>query len=139
MRSLKKVLALGEPGGDMLFLKKMILDHKIVHLSELKKKFAQKVSKLYIKSSLKISIFGPPKPALTLVMELYHENLEFTDDDHKEDKEEKSQQKLLLNFVMEDKISLVHVLDSKQKRTLIRNHMFGATEIKLQLVLALRF
>ena len=76
---------------------------------------------------------------LTLVMELIHENLEFTDDDHKEDKEEKRQQKLLLNFVMEDKISLVHVLDSKQKRTLIRNHMFGATEIKLQLVLALTF
>ena len=50
------------------------------------------------------------------LMALQYENLEYEDGDHKEDKEEKNQGRILLDLVMNNKITFVHVLDSNQKR-----------------------
>lgn len=50
------------------------------------------------------------------LMALQYENLEYVDGDHKEDKEEKNQGRILLDLVMNNKITFVHVLDSNQKR-----------------------
>lgn len=50
------------------------------------------------------------------LMALQYENLEYEDGDHKEDKEEKNQGRILLDLVMNNKITFVHVLDSNKKR-----------------------